>query len=448
MSPDPQAIANTAMGQDTNSSTVSHQNSMNLIPPWNIYRPRISHDDIFIAYTMSQLLRGSDNAAATPGTGGGLAEQCFVALSTTYFGIAHTEQEILRRGMYKYGKSLRTLNQMLGDQSASRTLDVLEAIMIMALFEVEADLFSPVGGFLLLTEYVEQYLISDLEAGWLQHSRGLERLLEIRGPESMASLPCLNILESVRLSIIFSAILLRQNTILASEEWKRLPWVGYPERKDAMQLLIDILADCPELFVLRESIPADSAPRDRRSSLCCLQEKAYTILDNLHTWKQSTFLSLWTEVPSPSSTPKLADLEGQLTPVWPTVFRFESLDQANITSLYHSAIILVLKLCIGTQLELNDDEKCEEMRASMNTAGIAICRSMDYHIERRGDDVGSLFILFPLRMAFDAVGIDNVEIGSWLKAILQKISSGSAGRWATARYLLDIQPLSNHPAPA
>ncbi|KAL7913607.1 hypothetical protein GGI35DRAFT_217089 [Trichoderma velutinum] len=417
------AISNTTLGQDASSSGASHLDNMNPASPWSIYRPQIIHEDIFITYTISQLLKDGADASPMPGSSGGLAKQCLVALSTTYFGIAHMEQEILRRGMSKYGKSLRILNQRLGDQSASRTLDVLESIMIMALFE---------------------YLISDLEAGWLQHSRGLEQLLEIRGPESMASLPCLTILESVRPSIIFSALLVRQNTILASTDWKTLPWVNHASRKDAMQLLIDILADCPELFMLRESLPVTSAQLERRSALHHLEEKAYAILDSLNTWKQSTVIKPWNEVPSPSSTPEVLDSEGLSTPIWQTVYHFESLYQANITSLYHGAIILVSKLCLGIQLEL-DEDKCEEIRASINVAGIAICRSMDYHMERRGDDISSLFILFPLRMAFDAVGIDNVEIGSWLKAILRQIYSGSAGRWATARYLLDIQPLSNNP---
>ncbi|UKZ57912.1 hypothetical protein TrVGV298_011773 [Trichoderma virens] len=252
-------------GRAVSSNIASHPSNMNPAAPGSIYRPQISHDQIFVTYTISQLLKGGGDANSIPGSSGGLAKQCLVALSTTYFGIAHMEQEILRSGMSKYGRSLRKLNQMLGDQNASRTLDVLEAIMIMALFE---------------------YLISDLEAGWLQHSQGLERLLEIRGPESMASLPCLTILESVRLSIIFSAILLRQNTILASSDWKSLPWANYTGRKDAMQLLIDILADCPELFVLLESLPANSAPRERRSALHHLEEKACNTLDNLHTWKQ------------------------------------------------------------------------------------------------------------------------------------------------------------------
>ncbi|KAL7952814.1 hypothetical protein V8C34DRAFT_318714 [Trichoderma compactum] len=420
------AISNTTMGLDVSSSGASHLSNMNPSYPWSIYRPQIPHEDIFITYTISQLLENGADVSSMPGSSGGLAKQCLVALSTTYFGIAHMEQEILRRGMSKYGKSLRTLNQRLGDQSASRTLDVLESIMIMALFE---------------------YLISDLEAGWLQHSQGLQRLLELRGPESMASLPCLTILESVRPSIIFSALLLRQNTILASPDWKTLPWVNHTGRKDAMQHLIDILADCPELFVLRESLPAKTAQLERRYALHQLEEKAYAILDSLQTWKQGPGIRPWTDVPSPSSTPEIMDSEGRPTPIWHTVYHFESLYQANIMSLYHGAIILVSRLCLGIQLEL-DANMCEEIRASINMAGIAICRSMNYHMERRGDDISSLFVLFPLRMAFDAVGISNVEIGLWLKAILQQIYSGSAGRWATARYLLDIQPLSNNPTPA
>jgi hypothetical protein len=97
-----------------------------------------------------------------------------------------------------------------------------------------------------------QFLVSDDENGWVRHARGLERLFEMRGPETMASLPCLMILEKTRPSLIFAGLVLHKRTIMSKVEWKRDPWCMHPERVDSLKLLFDILADCPLLSVLRD----------------------------------------------------------------------------------------------------------------------------------------------------------------------------------------------------
>jgi hypothetical protein len=57
-------------------------------------------------------------------------------LSYTYFGVKHHDKDITQSGLQKYGRSLAALNSALAENHASRSFDVLEAIMIMALIEV------------------------------------------------------------------------------------------------------------------------------------------------------------------------------------------------------------------------------------------------------------------------------------------------------------------------
>lgn len=64
----------------------------------------------------------------------------------------------------------------------------------------------------------------------------------------MSSLPSLLVFERCRAAMIFAAIILRKTTIVASPEWKSMPWAQHPERVTSLKLLTDIVADCPELF--------------------------------------------------------------------------------------------------------------------------------------------------------------------------------------------------------
>ncbi|GKT45955.1 uncharacterized protein ColSpa_06136 [Colletotrichum spaethianum] len=93
-------------------------------------------DDIFISYALTYLLRESEGIVVKPGTDRTLTNECFVALSTTIFGIDNMEKRVLQRGLQRYGVALKALNQALSDPRECRSFDVLEAIIIMALFEV------------------------------------------------------------------------------------------------------------------------------------------------------------------------------------------------------------------------------------------------------------------------------------------------------------------------
>ena len=62
--------------------------------------------------------------------------KCFLALSTTYFGIKHHETAVTARELSRYGAALQTVHEALADDHASSSFDVLEAVMIMAVIEV------------------------------------------------------------------------------------------------------------------------------------------------------------------------------------------------------------------------------------------------------------------------------------------------------------------------
>jgi hypothetical protein len=82
------------------------------------------------------LLTGFEAILVDPGTDRAIRGECFLALSTTYFGLKYHEQAVATRGLSQHGAALQTVHKALADEDASRSFDVLEAVMIMAVIEV------------------------------------------------------------------------------------------------------------------------------------------------------------------------------------------------------------------------------------------------------------------------------------------------------------------------
>ena len=95
-------------------------------------------DDVFVQYTQSRLLGGLDTTAIVISSRSdrSLVQKAFLALATTFFGLDHREKNLISQGFRRYGNALRSVHQALGDQSRYRSLDLLESISVMALFEV------------------------------------------------------------------------------------------------------------------------------------------------------------------------------------------------------------------------------------------------------------------------------------------------------------------------
>ena len=239
--------------------------------------------------------------------------------------------------------------------------------------------------------------------------------------------------------------------MLSEPRWKVLPWVTYPERKTAMQRLVDHLADSPALFVEKDRLVAESSITvDQTNDLISLFGKVTDLLDSLQQWNEQ-----WEqenpdycfEMPAPASTPLIRKTSDGSTQVqaWSTVLEYKTLYHANTIILYHGTIILLLNLA-RSMTEMNafstlsaypplDVEK-------LHNSGICICRSVDYHLQSMRQGAGSFFLLYPLRMAYAALGLTEPSIGVWIQGVLQQIQDGKSGRWATAKYLLDLQPVS------
>jgi hypothetical protein len=275
----------------------------------------------------------------------------------------------------------------------------------------------------------------------VKHAQGLERLFEIRDLEQMKSLPCLKILERTRSSIIFAAIVLHKPTVLARPEWKTDPWASHPERIDSGKLLFDILSDCPELFVLRDQMWEEFCDTKRQLSMRILSQTCRTILAQLEQWAKdwvTDISKVCIEVPAPPTTPQYMDSDGHYRSIWSTILQYDSLSHSNTVTMYNGALILVLQFHQDLVM-IETGHKSQDIQAQIHNAGMVICRSVEYHYRQSWGEQGGFFLLFPLRMAHDAVGKDNPAIELWLKDILNEIATGRRGLWKSAKSLLEIR---------
>jgi hypothetical protein len=256
----------------------------------------------------------------------------------------------------------------------------------------------------------------------------------------MKSLQCLKILERTRSSIVFAAIVLHKPTILARSEWKTDPWVLHPERINPGKLLFDILSDCPELFVLRDQMWGESCDIKRQLSIRILSQKCRDILAQLEQWGKdwATDISkVCIAVPAPPTTPQYVDSDGHYRFIWSTILQYDSLVHSNNVTVYNGALILVLQF-LQDLVIIEMGHKSQDIQAQIHDAGMVICRSVEFHYRQSWGEQGGFFLLFPLRMAHDAVGKDNPAIGKWLKDILNEIATGRRGLWKSAKSLLEI----------
>lgn len=255
----------------------------------------------------------------------------------------------------------------------------------------------------------------------------------------MASLSCLKILERTRPAIMFAAIVLHKPTVMSNMEWKIEPWKAHPERIDSMKLLFDIIADCPQLYVLRDRISLHTDDEMTHATVRELVTECHQVMESLEQWGRD-FACIPshapTEFPAPSTTPIVEDERGSFAPTWSTVFRYQSLYHANAMTVYHGALIMVFRVLdsIGADSLYDHDTR----QARMLAAAMFICRSVDYHQEEQWGEQGNFDLLFPLRMAYDVIGTKEPAIGIWICGLLDDMSAGRRGLLKSAKSLLYI----------
>lgn len=135
-----EAITNPVRHHDHVSSCVRTAVLQALPKPGVYLSTDAQRDELFIAFTLFNLLPTQDELGVQPGT---ISAECTLALATTYFGMKRQEQAIVQLGLKRYSKALRSVHTTMMNPVKVKSFELVESAMIMALIEVELSL--PIG---------------------------------------------------------------------------------------------------------------------------------------------------------------------------------------------------------------------------------------------------------------------------------------------------------------
>jgi hypothetical protein len=203
-------------------------------------------DDICLAYTRKHLLRGgvfelacrminfSDTASIfSRNPALGLLRTSIISLAMTFFGSQHHQDKIVAKGYHQYGEVLRDLNNAIASSERQTSDEIILTALMCTLLEV----FLPTG-----------------PTNFLTHQRGLEAMMELRGPPTKSTGPTATIFRGLRMLSIAGALADSRPSIYAREDWKFAPAEHVNDVGVLRYNLFTVLADCTSLLSERDAL--------------------------------------------------------------------------------------------------------------------------------------------------------------------------------------------------
>ncbi|KUJ12635.1 uncharacterized protein LY89DRAFT_785948 [Mollisia scopiformis] len=303
---------------------------------------------VYISYTSRVLLRGgpvdlalqelhlSDIEAASDSTSDQfILHRAILSLAIIFFGTHQHVLHIQDRGYALYGKTLKQLNEVLSSPLCHLRDDVLISVVTLVLLEF----FVPTG---------PKY--------YIKHILGLEKLLELRGSRMWSCKEYIPICGGIRRLLLFSSLNMRRPSILATAEWRQIPWNENTEWDQDESFLFNALAD----------ITVFQAEHDHVQQTFCAQlgsfspqrdilvQKARRLLDELWAFKRG-----WNERNQRCSNRGLMSI---------------------IPILYHTALVYDLQILasLSTLPEWRENFSFAARRAALN-----ICHYIPYLLSHK-----------------------------------------------------------------
>lgn len=171
-------------------------------------------DDICLAYTRKTLLRGGPvelafNVISLKSLGLDespeivLLRDAVMSLAVTFYGTQQCQPNIRSRGYRQYGQVLRQLNQHLSLPGLQTVDETILAALTCLLLEI----FLPTG-----------------PNHFLKHMRGIEAMLDLRGPPPTSMSTTTHILfHGLRVLSVISGLAMARPALYSRKEWKQIP---------------------------------------------------------------------------------------------------------------------------------------------------------------------------------------------------------------------------------
>ncbi|OAA67766.1 Zn(2)-C6 fungal-type DNA-binding domain protein [Akanthomyces lecanii RCEF 1005] len=359
-----------------------------------------------------------------------------LSVAEALFGRMHFDEALIQHSAVLYGRGLKRLQSdlqnMEKEEIGARSYMNLWSSTFLGIYEM---------------------MTASTPMSWLEHSRGLSALTESLGPNAFQGMSARRLFYSNRLFIATAAIATKRRTFLERHDWKVVPWAELePLPKPVTILLQDIFCDIPGFMEDARRLTALSSSNhaEQKQDLRLLRNKivnAYMETDVLRWSWEDEYPNVCWEVPV---TPALKDAAGESNPLpFATVLHFSNFDRA-IDAIYFNVIRLLLweltddvGLSPDTVLGATSGNKSGPFpnallppgRGNTDDFALEICRTVQYLVHGDTDSLGTLVLMFPLRVASHHLQ-NHPDVLQWLRWVLSKLTAKKG--FKLGEYVMEI----------
>lgn len=328
--------------------------------------------------------------------------QAVLSFATLFFGTKYRQTEITQEGLVSHGKTLQQLNSALAEPNSHNSNEIIVSIITLA---------------------IQESLVPTGPNHFVNHMRGLEKILALRDLNSYQSPSTVHLYKCCRHMLLFAALLGGTPTILAKPEWKALLRQHCPlEDQLQEQRLFEYLADCAVLASERNQLlkKRKDTGEDIYFQMETIRHSTETLCMELRTWRiewgtspQNAFI----EIPSsPPSSP------GKTEPVYPPEIVFTSIKSALTLMLYNIALMNLVMLLVSLPPSLEQRSSRYELIPLGHSAVLDICRCLPSSMkdELRKELHASPVVFWAIQTARTVLQGDESARGRWLTEYLDR----------------------------
>ncbi|KAE8166021.1 hypothetical protein BDV40DRAFT_256637 [Aspergillus tamarii] len=342
-----------------------------------------------------------------------LLMDAFEGVSIAFFGRSVEDPRLVRSGSEMYGRVLRNLQNALFDPERSKAESTLATVILLMAFESVA---------------------RTSQAGLASHVFGAVRLIEHRGPANHIHGVEHLLFTELRPYWVGAALVKRQPSFLAEEDWINVPWSAGTTKKDILHYLLDLTVQVPSLLAEYDALEATRQSRVASAHEITVKQAAlWNGVTNL-TCRFLQWKIDWVDA-YPDGPPKEVPAEpNDQFPLFrcrdlrtgavitPTKFVYPDLRLAQTMCLYYTS-----RLMLSTADSRPDDERVGP--AQQYALGCGICRTLEWYIlTAPGNMINRL--AFPVRVAWEVFpdgGPERRFIYDVLKLVEKRHSLGLWG---------------------
>lgn len=354
---------------------------------WDLYMP---HGDCIpedITLNWGHPMTWIEVANELPGDDVSL-KRAFSALIVSRISLGSRDDCLVHKGLY--GQALNDLQLALRDPKRVYSDETLIASMLLGVYEILEG--------------------SAMDSDWLSHAQGAARLIELRGPELHKTRQAHHSFLACRIPTVYAAIVQRQATYLAKEQWRTVPWES--QHRAYFDRLIDIATELPGLL---EAIDMFKRGSPNTPQGLAIIGKLARLQKSLDTWKR--YLKKEGAAQNVKHLPGRHESYPFETELW-----YDNHVFANANSLYHTYSLVVAEAAEDLLGDLEIRKNCcglvDGVFDSRNHA-TCIAQMIPYCLQPDMGALGACIITFPTKQAlsyFQRTG--HTRVVSWLDKIL------------------------------